>query len=212
MKQSLVAVVSWFHIPVNLFADWMCSFFKKKLKLTWWTQHPECLKAQHSHHVKISHTQGMTTLLFFTCFTTVNGHNSSNSQCPAPGLVVVKCSMLWCLDLLTALALTLMAVNLRLWRETRGQKPKKKVKTALGTANRREGQSKSGLALLRLWTDWISVELTSDLSAGPKKMASDTHFPFLLPGNSNCGDHMTLQAGDCQAAWCWCRCGEKKKL
>lgn len=39
--------------------------------------------------------------------------------------------------------------------------------------------------------DWISVELTSDPTAGPET-GSDTHFPFLLPGNSGCGDHMTL--------------------
>lgn len=42
--------------------------------------------------------------------------------------------------------------------------------------------------------DWISAELTYDLTAGPE-MGSDTHFPFLLPGNSHYGDHMTLPAG-----------------
>lgn len=36
-----------------------------------------------------------------------------NTQCPAPSLVVVKCLM-FCLDLLTTLAYTIMTVNLRL--------------------------------------------------------------------------------------------------
>lgn len=36
--------------------------------------------------------------------------------------------------------------------------------------------------------------MTCDLPAGPK-MDFDTNLPFLLPGNSHPGDHMTLEAG-----------------